>query len=177
VIASTLLACGASYHTVYEGDVRFEHCYRLDADATVPAASRLACWSDWTHNHTSGQTRDRVEYALGRERTLLGGESQPAGPKFLFAPGATSSALLASSGPAIACPLPASPYENPPATLPAPTPVASVAKDPPGMTTSQLCVRDCGNQFTTCATKCKRSTCVTKCGDLAKSCIGDCLLT
>jgi hypothetical protein len=85
--------------------------------------------------------------------------------------------LLASSGPAIACPLPASPYENPPATLPAPTPVASVAKDPPGMTTSQLCVRDCGNQFTTCATKCKRSTCVTKCGDLAKSCIGDCLLT
>ena len=167
-------ACGASYHSVYEGDVRFEHCYRLDSDGSVAAKARLACWSDWTTARTGGQTRDRVEYALARERTLLAGDERASGPGFLLGSASTMAALLAASGPAIACPLPSSLYENPPATLPPPSaPVA--AQDPPEMTTSQICVRDCGNRFTTCATSCKRSTCVTKCGDLAKACIADCL--
>ena len=174
--AALATACGASYHSVYEGDVRFEHCYRLDADATVSTKARLACWADWTKLRTDGQTRDRVEYALARERALLAGDERPSGPGFLIAPGVAAAALVSASGPAIACPLPSSPFENPPATL-APPPTASVVAiaDPPALSPTQLCVRDCGNGFTSCATKCKRPTCVSKCGDLVKACVSDCL--
>lgn len=179
LLSATSVACGASYQSVYEGDVRFEHCYRLDAEATATHEAKLSCWQTWTKNHTPGQTRDRVEYALSRERALLAGDTRPAGPSFLLTADAEPRTRPAdSSGPSVACPLPSTPFESPPTTLPPkPAPSAAVSSsENKALTSSQLCVQDCGNGFTTCATKCKKPGCVNKCGELAKSCIADCLL-
>lgn len=62
--------CGASYQAIYEGEVRFEHCYRLDEDPEIPLTQRRECWREWTKFYTFGQTRDRLEYALRRQREL-----------------------------------------------------------------------------------------------------------
>jgi hypothetical protein len=180
-VASTsavLAACGASYQSVYEGDVRFEHCYRLDADAAISSPARLGCWSDWTAHHTVGQTRDRVEYALGRERALRIGDTRPAGPSLVTGIESTRVETVLSN-PSIATPIPATPFESPPITLAASAPTASAAlvsaQPPPELTSGQQCVQECGRTFTKCATACGRSSCVNKCGDLAKLCIGQCL--
>ena len=178
VLASA--ACGASYQSVYEGDVRFEHCYRLDAEASVSHDAKLACWQDWTKEYTRAQTRDRVEYALSRERALLAGDQRVVGPSILADEGSPVRPVAAVvSGPSIACPLPSSAFEAPPPTLPevapAPSVAVSAAATADNLSPSQACVKDCGNSFTTCATKCKKQSCVSKCGDLAKSCIGECL--
>ena len=174
------LACGASYQSVYEGDVRFEHCYRLDTDGTISHDAKLSCWSDWTRSHTVGQTRDRVEYALGRERALLGGAGQPAG-LVLVSSAAGAGVEGAASGPTIACPLPPNAFEAPPPTMvAAPTASASasvalVSAATADLSSNQICIQDCGHAFTTCATHCKKPPCVSRCGDLAKHCISECL--
>ncbi|MCL2824472.1 MAG: hypothetical protein FWD57_10810 [Polyangiaceae bacterium] len=74
-ITSTIFAlmsvgCGASYQAVYEGEVRFEHCYRLDEEFGISLAQRRECWRQWSQFYTYGQTRDRLEYALRRQREL-----------------------------------------------------------------------------------------------------------
>jgi hypothetical protein len=57
--------CGPSFQAVYEGDVRFEHCYALDQTAATPDAKK-DCWREWLHGYTYGQSRDRIEYAATR---------------------------------------------------------------------------------------------------------------
>ena len=61
-----VVACGPSFQTIYENDVRFEHCYAIDDSANSSLAQKAACWKDWREHHTFGQTRDRVEYAQSR---------------------------------------------------------------------------------------------------------------
>ena len=56
------VACGPSFQAVYEGDVRFEHCYALD-QGPASADVKKECWQGWLHDYTYGQSRDRVEYA------------------------------------------------------------------------------------------------------------------
>jgi hypothetical protein len=58
-------ACGPSFQAVYEGEVRFEHCYALD-QTTAPPDAKTDCWRDWLHVYTYGQSRDRIEYAATR---------------------------------------------------------------------------------------------------------------
>ena len=175
MLAGTSLACGASYQSVYEGDVHFERCYKLDSEANLESSRKLACWSRWIEHHTGGQTRDRVEYASGRERALRSGDNRAAGPVFNTSERVAGLTSTSSSGPAVMAPLPMTAFESPPITMPAPPPSAPVSADPPGLSPTQLCVRDCGQTFTGCATACKKPTCVNKCGELAKSCIGNCL--
>lgn len=64
------VGCGASYQSIYEGEVRFEHCHRLDEEPEIPLTQRRECWREWTKFYTYGQTRDRLEYALRRQREL-----------------------------------------------------------------------------------------------------------
>src|SRR3954466_14812757 len=64
------VSCGASIQAVYEGDVRFEHCMALDARPDVKPTIRGNCWEEWVKFYTFGQTRDRVDYALMREKQL-----------------------------------------------------------------------------------------------------------
>src|SRR5437660_2796963 len=63
-------ACSLTYQSLYEGDVRFEHCYRLDEEKQVPVVEKQRCWHDWTQKQTYGQARERVDYALVREPAL-----------------------------------------------------------------------------------------------------------
>lgn len=65
-------SCGPSFEAVYEGNVRFEHCYRLDRDSEIASTHREYCWAQWVQAYTYGQPQDRVEYAKRRIRVLRG---------------------------------------------------------------------------------------------------------
>jgi hypothetical protein len=62
--------------SVNEGSVRFEHCYRLDLDENIGSQHRKACWDEWSRRYTYGQSRDRIEYARRRLRSLAMGDPQ-----------------------------------------------------------------------------------------------------
>jgi hypothetical protein len=67
-------SCGPSVQSIYEGDVRFEHCYRLDLELDVATTHRQACWTTWLDRYTYGQSRDRLEYARRRVRAFASGD-------------------------------------------------------------------------------------------------------
>ena len=68
-------SCGPSVQSIYEGNVRFEHCYRLGLDTRTAPTHREACWREWTRDYAYGQTRDRIDYARRRIRVLASGDS------------------------------------------------------------------------------------------------------
>ncbi|HEU4536018.1 MAG TPA: hypothetical protein VFS00_17960, partial [Polyangiaceae bacterium] len=41
-------ACGASYQSVYENEVHFEHCYAVDVSPNMSQTAKLQCWTEWT---------------------------------------------------------------------------------------------------------------------------------
>jgi hypothetical protein len=67
-------ACGPSVQSIYEGNVRFEHCYRLDLEVDTAPTHRRACWSEWLSMYTYGQPRDRIEYARRRLHSFANGD-------------------------------------------------------------------------------------------------------
>src|SRR5450432_224266 len=67
-------ACGPSVQSIYEGNVRFEHCYRLDLEVDAAPTHRQACWKEWLGVYTYGQPRDRIEYARRRARAFASGD-------------------------------------------------------------------------------------------------------
>lgn len=69
-----LQSCGPSVQTIYEGNVRFEHCYRLDLDVTKAPTHRHACWKEWLASYTYAQPRDRIEYARRRVHSIETGD-------------------------------------------------------------------------------------------------------
>jgi hypothetical protein len=69
------MSCGPSVQSIYEGNVRFEHCYRLDLDLNVAPSHREACWKRWLGAYTYGQPRDRIEYARRRVRAFAAGDT------------------------------------------------------------------------------------------------------
>jgi hypothetical protein len=72
--ASTVFACGPSVQSIYEGNVRFEHCYRLDLEVDTAPTHREACWKDWLAMYTYGQPLDRIEYARRRAHAFAAGD-------------------------------------------------------------------------------------------------------
>jgi hypothetical protein len=68
------LGCGPSVQSIYEGNVRFEHCYRLDLEQEVASTHRQACWTTWLDRYTYGQSRDKLEYARRRVRAFGSGD-------------------------------------------------------------------------------------------------------
>lgn len=189
----TLLAgCGASYHAMYEGEVRFEHCYKLDEDPSIPLTHRRECWKEWTQFYTYGQTRDRVEYALHRQRQL--------GSR-IENPDAGADDFDAGLGRAPTTPSPTSPFEPPPAVMrpmvadagPSPdaatSPVAShhsqsgpedfldildPSNNPPG----SACMVTCGKAWRTCKGGCPakdKGVCKAKCDTKFRVCGAKCL--
>jgi hypothetical protein len=101
-VALGAFACGPSVQSIYEGNVRFEHCYRLDLEADAAPTHRVACWKEGLGMYTYGQPRDRIEYARRRVRAfstgdldcpkLSIGESKPAEARqfYLVVPAPTS---------------------------------------------------------------------------------------
>jgi hypothetical protein len=72
---AAVCSCGPSVQSIYEGSVRFEHCYRLDLERDVATSHRQACWTAWLDRYTYGQSRDRQEYARRRVRAFASGDA------------------------------------------------------------------------------------------------------
>jgi hypothetical protein len=112
IAALAALACGPSFQVIYEGDQRFEHCYALDDNPSASLQDKSACWRDWMHSYTYGQTRDRVEYAAMRHRALSRVPALPTDEAMMeAAPGQ-------SNKPSVASPAPTSAFAPPPKTMP-----------------------------------------------------------
>jgi hypothetical protein len=67
-------ACGPSVQSIYEGNVRFEHCYKLDLEVDAAPTHREACWKEWLGIYTYGQPLDRIEYARRRAQAFANGD-------------------------------------------------------------------------------------------------------
>lgn len=74
IVTAGVQSCGPSVQFIYEGNIRFEHCYRLDFDERIAPNHRKACWEDWLLRFPKAQTRDRREYAKRRIESLASGE-------------------------------------------------------------------------------------------------------
>jgi hypothetical protein len=180
-------ACGASYQAIYEGEVRFEHCYRLDEDPSVPVAQRRECWREWTRFYTYGQTRDRIEYALMRQRALSGSPNGPEAPVAAQSPDAG----LAPT-PTLAAPPPTSLFAPPPivdsasrpsldagpppSAVPSPEDLVDMVTDgnaPPG----QMCLLRCVGTWKKCVERClnNNARCRASCDSAFRACGRGCI--
>lgn len=65
-----VVACGGGNAALVRGERRFEHCYRLDDDATVSEGAKLDCWRAWSAADGARDATDgtRVHYARERLR-------------------------------------------------------------------------------------------------------------
>jgi hypothetical protein len=169
--------CSLTYQSVYEGDVRFEHCYRLDEERRVPIGDKLTCWREWSRKYTYGQTRDRIEYALARQRVL--DQAQAAGER-TAPPGATSTALASN-----ASPQPTNAFAPPPPTMtrdagvdadprPAVAALVEPAAAPLPSAPGASCGGNCGKAWVQCGGQCKSGSCQAGCDDRYKSCMRAC---
>ncbi|HKY34985.1 MAG TPA: hypothetical protein VJN18_03495 [Polyangiaceae bacterium] len=175
-----LLSCGPSVQSIYEGNVRFEHCYRLDLELEVASSHRQACWTTWLDRYTYGQSRDRLEYARRRVRAFAAGDANPPALKiggddteqetrqfYLVVPAPTS---VHASPPPIATRVNA-PGEAPP--TPSSAPPVSSGRLAPG----EDCSSACRSAFSSCNEACAegaKSTACKSCDPDYKKCMQRC---
>ena len=142
------LACGPSVQSIYEGDVRFEHCYRLDLDLNIAPSHREMCWKQWLTSYTYGQPRDRIEYARRRTRAFAGGDfTRPT-----LATGSEDRPQRREFY--LVVPEPTSAHAPPPPTA---TPVYSDAGPPPAPSArapGASCAADCTSYWQSCGAAC-----------------------
>jgi hypothetical protein len=151
LLALGQLACGPSVQTIYEGNVRFEHCYRLDLDTAKAPSHRHACWRNWLQVYTYAQPRDRIEYARRRVRSLEVGD--PDRPVLNLGRSRSEPRSWYLSGPA-----PVNAHAPPPATVSAGAPprqrpepaFADAGPPPPG----EQCTAGCRAAWQDCLTPC-----------------------
>jgi len=124
---------------IYEGNVRFEHCYRLDMDPTIAPSHRRACWQDWLGRHTYAQSGDRLSHARQRLNELDRGDQATltlvidAGPQVqLAAQGVPMPSSIHAAPPPKA-------IEAPPAPSQLPSSLPKVATVPPEAECSDGC--------------------------------------
>jgi hypothetical protein len=149
------LGCGPSVQSIYEGNVRFEHCYRLDLDVNIAPTHRHACWREWLRVYTYGQVRDRIEYARQRLAALEQGDNtRPALNLMAGRRPEERSWYLSEPAPtsAHAPPPPMWKPESPGSTPPA-EPPASAEK--PSTTPGEECSRDCRAAHASCNEECE----------------------
>lgn len=142
LIAGGLLlaaACGPSYEAVYQGNVRFEHCFRLDHDQRIASTHREYCWNQWVQAYTYGQPQDRVDYAKRRIRVLRG-EPPPGMPQRL-----EPEAEASEEPPAAAVP----------SAPPAVAPIASAAPSPAVELPGDSCTLGCREALGRCRKGCQ----------------------
>ncbi|MGC4090608.1 MAG: hypothetical protein QM756_22600 [Polyangiaceae bacterium] len=139
--------------SIYEGDVRFEHCYRLDLDLNIAPSHREACWKQWLTSYTYGQPRDRIEYARRRVRAFASGDvTRPS----LDAANAAAAAERRQFY--LVVPEPMSPHASPPA-LATVVPSASSAPPPaaapePARAPASRCTAACDSSWRSCESAC-----------------------
>jgi hypothetical protein len=167
-----------SYPSAHEGEVRFEHCYRLDEEGTESQDVRCRCWREWVHAHTYGQSRDRIDYATRRERALA--QAQANGEN---APPASATVDPARAG-AVSSPVPTSAFASPPRTVspdagtdtPASTVLALAASNdaPRRPVPGAVCAGSCGAKWLDCGQGCKAAGCQSSCDSSYRSCMRAC---
>lgn len=152
------LSCGPSVQSIYEGSVRFEHCYRLDLELDVASSHRQACWTNWLNRYTYGQTRDRLEYARRRVRAFGGGDTdRPA-----LNVGADTAEQRESRQFYLVVPAPTSVHASPPpiatrvnvANEPPPASSATLAKSTDTPAPGEDCAGACRSAFSSCSQAC-----------------------
>jgi hypothetical protein len=164
------VACGPSFQAVYEGDVRFEHCYALDQGPVSPDAKK-ECWSGWLHDYTYGQSRDRVEYAGTRFSELSLDPTLPTEER------PVKHAQMQAS------PVPTSAFAPPPSLAERVTTEAAASgttAPPPGRTPvaavrapGEECAEGCSGYWKTCKASCKGAACEA-CDKAYKLCVPGC---
>jgi hypothetical protein len=152
VVALVGFACGPSVQSIYEGNVRFEHCYRLDLEVDTAPTHREACWKEWLALYTYGQPRDRIEYARRRAHAFAAGDLDR--PKLDIG----DSKKAETRQFYLVVPAPTSAHAPPPpiatrwygdaGAAPA-APVAALASAP-----GDKCGNDCRGTYATCARPC-----------------------
>jgi hypothetical protein len=164
--------------SIYEGDVRFEHCYRLDLERDVAVTHRQACWTTWLDRYTYGQSRDKLEYARRRVRAFGTGdadrpqlrigdgqqEQRDARQFYLVVPAPTS---------VHAPPPPIATRTNVTEPPPAPSSAVPLAKAAPGAS----CAEECQGAFSSCNQACDpvaKSTACKSCDPDYKKCMQRC---
>ena len=153
-----LVACGGvSVRYVVESDMRFEHCYRIDEDPSVPVGDKRACWTDWRQKYERGQDPNRITYVAERLRVL--DQTSPNG-----------SPNVAAANTAVGCPLPNSPYAPPPPVATSGVAIG-VNAPPPDVGCSDTCNRD----WKTCSPTCSGDIdCLGKCDGKLRTCMKGC---
>lgn len=151
--AVALVGCGPSFQSIYEGNVRFEHCYRLDLDLAIAPSHRQTCWRQWLKSYTYGQARDRIEYARRRVRAFAAGDVSR--PRLELGSKARSEErqfyLLVPSPTSPHAPPPpiATPVQTEPSAVPAPA-VPSAPPPAPGAS----CATGCSSAWQSCQAAC-----------------------
>lgn len=157
-----LSGCGPGFQAIYDGNVRFEHCYALEENAQVPMGDKAACWRDWSERYTYGQTRDRVHYATARYVALSQAPNLPTDEAMMMAaPGEAPRATT------ISAPAPTNAFAPPPRLLetaapkeaekppepsaPPPAPIAAPALP------ASSCADACGTSYRGCGGGCDES--------------------
>jgi len=151
-IVALAQACGASVQSINEGNVRFEHCYRLDLDRNIAPSHRLSCWRQWAETYAYGQTRDRVEHARERVRHLAAGETSPPGLNLEDAKNDAAPPADPAEAPA-----PTSLHAPPPPTAPAPEPTTLPGAGPDaesGPKPAAECAAVCDDDWHACQSDC-----------------------
>jgi hypothetical protein len=178
LIVALFAACSLTYQSMYEGDVRFEHCYRLDEERQVAIGDKRRCWQDWSKKYTYGQTRDRIEYALARERTL--GQAQASGERSA-PPGANAGAANANGSPqptsAFAPPPPTMVRDAGPEASDRQSTVAALVQPAIGplpAAPGASCGGTCGKTWSQCREPCKGGSCQSDCDDRYRLCMRAC---
>lgn len=152
-LATGVSGCGASIQAVYEGDVRFEHCMALDAQPDVQSVVRRACWVEWVHFYTYGQTRDRVVHAQIRIQQLSGG-SELSDPSKSHGPGSGEPVAAMQSAPSA------------PVGTGRPPDKAPASADP--------CMGQCRTEADDCSRDCSSAGCHRECSVSLRSCVRRC---
>jgi hypothetical protein len=151
-------ACGPSVQTIYEGNVRFEHCYRLDLDVNKAPTHRHACWKEWLAAYTYAQPRDRIEYARRRVHSIETGDVDRPTLK-LSSEHDPNERHYYLSGPV---PVPADPHSPPPALAQAwdagakaaPAPASGADADAGAPVPEAACTAACRKDWQSCLDRC-----------------------
>jgi len=154
------VSCGASIQVLYEGDVRFEHCMALDARPDVKPTIRRMCWVEWAQFYTYGQTRDRIDYALLREKQLSTASDFD-----------EADWVSPNAGRSIAAPDPTSAFAPPPLTLATDGGAPDASRADPGPSD---CAADCQQSLDACRQGCKTAPCEKACSGRYKKCTKRC---
>jgi hypothetical protein len=163
--AFAAVACGPSFQAVYEGDVRFEHCYALD-DSSASLDAKKECWRGWLRSYTYGQSRDRVEYAGTRFSQLSLGPTLPSEEARDARPRRRASTTA---------PVPTNAFAPPPNLAASASAPAAAAPEPPVTSRAPMvdCSNACAQHWFGCRSGCNGPTC-DACDRTYRTCVPAC---